>query len=366
MSRAAALVALVLASPVLAQSPIYPVAQGAVGVETRGIGFSEGIRLSDASQTAFRLLGGVPIGRRLFVDVGTAYAITHLASDDGARVDESGPTDTHVRAAYTLGRDAAVFSLQLDLPTGEEQVLSEEVPLLRVMAQNFLPFPVSTYGAGMGLRGAASFARQVAGWSLGAAASVRFVSAYSPFSDIDNEYAPGLEGQLRVGARRRIGYSSSVLVGFTVSTFGTDELTGVQQFSYRSGNRYIAEASVSREFGRSTLRTFGWLFWRSADDSSGVAVEKSRERILYGGASWSLPVMDRVVVDPGIDARTWRSENGGSGRLLGLALTGRVRLTPRITIAPSLRFERGALEVADGRGVDFTGLSGSLLVWVRR
>ncbi|MGD2135057.1 MAG: hypothetical protein PVF27_02810 [Gemmatimonadales bacterium] len=366
MSKVLGVVSILLASPALAQSPIYPAAQGAVGLEARSLGFSEGIRLSDASQTAFRLVGGVPVGSRLFVDVSTAYAVTHIASLDGTEVNASGPTDTHVRAAYTLGRDAGVFSLQVDLPTGEEQVPREEVPLLRAMAQNFLPFPVSTYGRGAGVTGAASFARRVAGWSLGAAASMRYVSEYSPFSDFDDRYAPGLEGRLRVGARRRIGYNTSVLVGFTVSTFGTDELTGTRQFSYRPGNRYIGEASVSRQIGRSTLRTFAWVFWRSADDSSGVTVEKPKERILYGGAIWSLPVTGRIVLDPGLDARSWRSEDGGSGRMVGLEVTGRVRLTSALTLAPSLRLERGRIALIEGIGADFTGVSASLLVWVRR
>jgi len=188
-----------VAAPVQGQSPIYPVRQGAIGLETRSLAFSDGIRLSDASQVALRLIGGVPVGRRLFVDASTAYAFTSISSVDGIVVDERGPTDTQVRAAYTLGRDDAVISLKVDVPTGEERVPAEQVPLLRAMAQNFLPFPVSTYGAGAGVTLGGSMARRFGDWSLGAAASFRYVASYSPVSDVDNTYAPGVEGRLRVG-----------------------------------------------------------------------------------------------------------------------------------------------------------------------
>lgn len=354
------------ASPVAAQSPIYPVPQGSVGMEALSLAFSDGIRLSDASQVALRLIGGVPVGRRLFIDASSAYAFTRIHSVDGIVVDESGPTDTQVRAAYTLGRDDAVLSLKIDVPTGEEQVPSEQVPLLRAMAQNFLPFPVSTYGAGAGVTAGASVTRRLGDWSLGAAASLRYVGSYSPYSDLDNQYAPGVEGRVRVGGQRRFGLRTSLLVGFTVSTFGTDDFSGVQAFTYRPGNRYIAEATLSHQFGRSTLRTFGWAFFRSSDDSSGVTVEKPEERILYGGAIWSLPVTSRIVFDPGVDTRVWRSADGGRGRLIAAAVTGRARLTSQITIAPSLRLERGKLDLVEGVGASFTGFTGSLFVWVRR
>jgi len=151
-----------------------------------------------------------------------------------------------------------------------------------------------------------------------------------------------------------------------VSTFGTDDFSGVQQFTYRPGNRYIGEATLAHQFGRSTLRTFGWVFFRSADDSSGVVVQKPKERILYGGTIWSLPLTSRIVIDPGVDARAWRSADGGNGRLVAAEIRGRARVTSQITVAPSLRVERGNLNLVEGIGASFTGLTGSLLVWVRR
>lgn len=183
----------------------------------------------------------MPINRGLYADFAGGHAATVLASADGRNIPLNGFTDTQLRAAYTLGRDRAVISIRLNLPTGEERVDTAQLRLLRVIAQNSVPFPVSTYGAGMGVTGGAALAQQCGRWSLGLAASARSLGRYSPFIDVDDTYRPGLEARLRIGARLVAGRGSSIAAGLALSTFAADECGGMWEFTYRSGNRYVAQ-----------------------------------------------------------------------------------------------------------------------------
>ncbi len=350
--------ALLGAAPTLlaAQSPIYPSATGGLGPEARFVKFEDGIGLSHASQTVVRLFGGIPLGRRAFLDVGSNLAITQLEASDGTRVTLNGLTDTQVRASYTVGRDRVVTSLLFNVPTGTEQVSSEQLPLVRSIAQNFLPFPVSSYGSGAGVTGALAVAQTFGQWSLGLAGSVRYLASYSPFADVNDSYAPGLESRLRLGVQRPLGSSMSVVGGVTVSTFGADEFSGVQNYTYRSGNRLVVETAVSRQVGRSTARLFGWAFFRAAGDSSGTSVVKAREHIWYGGTNWTVPASARLSFDPGLDARSWRAADGASGQLAGLSFGARVNLSPRFLLASTARLERGNIVLAEGVSAAFTGV----------
>jgi len=358
--------ALVGAAPAMlaAQSPLYPSETGGLGPEVRLLSFEPGIGLTRANQTVVRLFGGVPLGRRLFVDVGSNLAITRLEASDGTRVSLDGLTDTQVRASYTLGRDRVVASLLFNVPTGTEQVQSDQLPLVRSIAQNFLPFPVSSYGSGLGLTGALALAQRLGSWSVGVAGSVRYLDSYSPFADIDDRYAPGLESRLRVGVRRSLGASTAVVAGVTLSTFGADEFSGVQNFTYRPGERIVVETALSRQLGRSTVRLFGWAFFRAAGDSSGVTVVKAREHIWYGGANASVPLVGRLSLDPGLDGRSWLAADGARGRLAALSLGARATLGPRFLLASTARVERGSITLAEGVSAGFTGAALSVFLRV--
>ena len=359
--RALALVG-ALPAVLAAQSPLYPSATAGLGPEARIVSFQPGIGLARATQSVVRLFGGVPLTGRLFVDVGGNLAITRLEASDGTRVALDGLTDTQVRASYTIGRDRVVASLLCNVPTGTEQVRSDQLPLVRSIAQNFLPFPVSSYGSGAGLTGGLALAQRLGAWSVGLAGSVRYLAGYSPFADVDDRYAPGLESRIRLGVRRSFGAATSVVLGATVSTFGADEFSGVQNYTYRPGRRAVVEGVLSRQFGRTTARFFGWAFFRAAGDSSGVAVVKAREHIWYGGVNVTVPVGPRLSLDPGLDGRSWLAADGARGRLAALSLGTRVPLSRRLALAATARIERGSITLVEGVSAGFTATGLSVFV----
>jgi hypothetical protein len=361
--RGAGLALLAVVAPAAAQSPLYTAGLGSGGFEVRHVSFGTGVRLEEATQVALRVAGGVPVSRRLFVDAGTNYGVTHLRSVDGIAVDLRGLTDTQLRAVYTIGRDLGAISLLVSLPTGTERVSRDALPLLRSIAQEFLPFPISTYGMGFGVTGGAAVAQRVGSWTFGAAGSVRYVGRYSPFSDVDDMYSPGAEAQLRLGARRPMG-RTTVQAGLTLSTFGTDEFAGQQQFRYRAGPRIVAEAQLAREFGRTVGRLTGWLYYRAQGDSSGIPVPRARERIVHGSSVWSVPLLAGLTLDPGLETRIWRSQDSASGWLVALRLGARWWVSPRIALAPTLRGESGDIQLAEGIRAGFQGITGGVIIRV--
>lgn len=361
--RAAPLLLLCAPAALAAQSPVYERERGGVGIEVRTYAFQRGIQLRRATQVALPLFGGAPLGRRVFVDVTGSYATTELTSYDGAVSRLTGLTDTQVRTSYTAGHDAAVFSLAVNLPTGQSTIARDQLAIIRSAGQNFLPFPVSRYGGGYGLTGGVAMARRVGAWSLGLAGSLRYLGSYEPFSDVSGQYTPGLESRVRIGARRLFGQRTSVAAGLTFSTFGTDEFTGVPAFEYRPGNRIIGELAVSRQVHRATIRLAGWLYSRGSGDSSGAAVVKARERIADGTALVELPVGRSVFVEAGLEARSWQPAGQDGGSLVGLRLGGRRRIGSALTFAAMLRADTGWIRLDLGRA-NLSGLSLAAFVLV--
>ena len=72
----------------------------------------------------------------------------------------SGLTDTQVRANYTFGQDLVVLTAGVNLPTGSSTVAAEELEAASLIGSDFLTFPISGFGSGLGFTGGVAFARR--------------------------------------------------------------------------------------------------------------------------------------------------------------------------------------------------------------
>lgn len=358
-------VVVAVAAPLAAQSPIYPAPRGGAGIEWQGYRFERGMLVRRATQTAIPLSAGTPVGRRLFVDVTASYARTTIESYDSNAVALDGLTDTQVRASYTLGRDVAVVSLALNLPTGESRLATEQLSVIRSTAQSFLPFAVSGYGTGWGVTGGAALARRAGEWSLGVAASIRYLGDYVPFSDSSGVYAPGLETRLRLGVLRLLDARTSLRAGVTFSTFGTDDFTGTSPFSYRPGRRLAGELALVRQLGRSTLRLSGWAYFRSSGDSGGLEVLQASENLYHASGRWELPVARRLTLATEFETRIWRPATLSGGELYGAQAEAWLAVAPNVSAGAGLRAGTGWMETDLGRA-RFQGLGATIHVRIGR
>ena len=268
-----------------------------------------------------------------------------MADTQGGHSSFSSLTDTQLRGAYTFGIDALVASLVINLPTGKQTTTLQQFGVSSSASSNFLLFPVNSYGSGVSVTPGVAAATTTGDWNLGAAASLRFNGTYQPFSGTGNtgiKYQPGVEGRLRVGADRLVG-TSRLSMGFTFSTFGTDEFRGggLGNGAYDPGNRFLFDLGVLSPVGRGTVSVYLWNYYRSSGSGGSTSVN-NKENVLTGGVSGSFPLSPKIVIEPILESRFWMPEDG-SGRLFGLGTAFRIALSPAIALVPGVRIDRGSI-----------------------
>ncbi len=328
--------------------------EGAVflGAEARSYSFRQQFAVSGVRQIAFPAGILIPVGR-LSIDIGGYYAATTLQRLDGSSHTVSGPTDTQVRASYVIGRDAVVASVMVNLPTGLDRLDPTDFNVLGAVSSAFLVFPVNSYGNGSSVTGSLAGVLPVGSWNLGLAASIRRNGEFTPLVQTDIgpiTYHSGVEGRVRAGVDRLVG-SSRFALGVTYSTFGNDEFSGKSGLNqYRPGRRWIEEASLLAPFGRGTLTLFAWNYHRSAGDTTGAgqANAGNSESLFSAGGAASLPLGVGVHVEPGIEGRYWKPENS-RGFLFGSFVALRVKLSDRLDLLPTVRYDVGYLDAGATR-----------------
>ena len=282
---------------------------------------------------------------------------------DGAH-SVSGLTDVQFRGAYTLGRDLAVLSLVVNLPTGIKFDSADAITA-GAAASNFLLFPVNSYANGLSVTGGAGVAKKLGNWGVGLAGSFRWSDKYSPYTGSLSSlsYEPGLEGKVRLGADRDLG-QGRIRVGLTYSTFGDDTYgagTGADT-KYSPGNRFIAEGAYSWPGLGGTLSAYVWNYHRSAGSADTVNVSNG-ENILSAGLVARRPMGTNATFEPAIEGRFWSYNKGaGGGKVVALVAGMRRRLNDQLSVVPSVRAEFGTLDLVGGTSANLTGFGASVFL----
>jgi hypothetical protein len=337
------------------------------GFEFQRYSFSGALSVQSATQWSLPLVVVAPLGRQMSLDV-----TTHLAHSEVSGVtteDFTGLTDTQLRLLYTLGRDRAVASLSLNLPTGKHSFPTSQFGVSSAMSSNFLSFPVSSLGSAFGITGGVAYAVPAGGWNLGFAGSVRYQSSYKPFSDQALTYDPGLEGRLRLGADRVIGARSRVLVGLTYSTFSTDQFSGsgaIVSGWYNPGPRIISDLGYAYTWGRTTVTVGAWDYLRLQGSANDTLNPGSKENVINAELRLARQFSPRVVLEPVVGIRQWNPDGYQGGRLGLFGVNGRFGLSDRLSATLSARLAPGwVYEPSQGRS-DVTGTGVSLLIRYQR
>lgn len=364
-----AALASLIATAVAAQQNL--VSEGAliVGAESRSYSFGDNFSADRMSQRAFPIAFIMPIGDRFSFDIGTAYAFTRV-DQGGSHESYQHFTDTQLRASYVLGNDALVATVMVNLPTGAETLSPADFNTTSSASSNFLLFPVNSYGSGLSVTPGVAGAVTVGSWNLGLAGSMRWNNEYQPFSDSANSsvrYQPGLEGRVRVGVDRLIG-SSRLMLGFTFSTFGTDEARGgglSSSGSYSPGNRFLTDLSLLAPVGSGSISFYLWNYYRTAGASGSTTSTSSnnKEDVLAAGATGAFPIGKKVTIEPLVEGRFWWPEDG-SGNLVGAGANFRFALGRRAALVPGGRFDIGSITTPFGTDHSITGWAASVLMRV--
>lgn len=360
-----ALIALCVAAPAAAQgNGFYDGKTVGTGLQFKTYSFGDGAQFEKASQFAIPVALVYPVSSRLSLDVGTSYAMTSTTTvTDGAH-SVSGLTDVQLRSAYTLGRDLAVLSLVVNLPTGIKFDSADAITA-GAAASNFLLFPVNSYANGLSVTGGAGVAKKLGDWGVGLAGSFRWSGKYSPYTGSLStlSYEPGLEGKVRLGADRDLG-QGRIRVGLTYSTFGDDTYgagTGADT-KYSPGNRFIAEGGYSWPGLGGTMSAYVWNYHRSAGAADTLTVSNG-ENILSAGLVARRPMGANATFEPALEGRSWSYNKGaGGGKVVGLVAAMRRRLNDQLSVVPSARVEFGTLDLVGGGSASLTGFGASVFL----
>jgi hypothetical protein len=339
-----------------------------LGVRSRRYEYGLGYPIHDVRQLAVPIGLVFPLGSRLSIDIGTAYATTTTVDSSWNSYTLEGFTDTQLRGSYVFGRDAVVASVMFNLPTGQTSLDLDQFVVSSSISSNFLLFPVNSYGNGFSVTSGVAGAIPAGAWNFGLAVSGRYNAVFTPFSDTAQaavRYQPGLEGRVRVGVDRLLG-RSRVAAGFTLSTFTNDEFTGLATSPgtapYAPGTRYIGELNLASPIGRSSLSIYLWDYYRNSTSDTTVAAA-NMENVFTGGTAFGIPLSPHVVFQPVAEARLYSASGSGSGTLIGFAATIRFIMGDHWTLTPGGRYDFGNIASPGiGGAQSVNGWEGSLLL----
>ncbi len=295
----------------------------------------------------------LPITPAFTLDVGTAFATVEW-SDGSASSSMSGLTDTQIRANYAFGQDFVVITAGVNLPTGSATVDSTQLEAATRIGSDFLMFPISGFGSGLGFTGGVAIARPAGAWNLGFGASVRQSTEYEPFRDPTTgtpvKYQPGPEYRARIGADRPFGVGRASF-GLTYSKFGDDKSNAA---TFNSGNRFVGQFALNDALTNSV--DYSVVLWHLLR-TNGTLIDGSptqRGNITNALLALGIRGSGSVSIEPTLEARTW-SQQGTDASYLGTLGTRFVINRGGWAVYPGLGYSIGSME-----GVSLSGYRGSI------
>jgi hypothetical protein len=308
------------------------------------------------TEMAVPLVAIVPVLPALTVDVGTAFAMVKLdhttldASGNATTTtsEKSGLTDTQIRANYSVIPDFLVVTAGVNIPTGSATVDATEMEVATRMGSDFLTFPISGFGSGLGFTGGVAVARPAGAWNFGFGASLRQGTEFEPFRDASGtpyRFKPGPEYRARIGADRPFG-TGRMGFGVTYSKFGDDKANTT---SYNTGDRYIGQFSMSSELANGVDYSFVlWNLYRTSgtliDQSSSPSGNITNAQIAFGVRG-----PGDTGVEPSIETRVWTQEGSKTSALATLGMRFYVN-RGMWSVVPGFGFSLGTMEGATLNG----------------
>lgn len=309
------------------------------------------------AQTAIPLVFTLPVSERLSIDLSTAYAVTDVIADGGSVSAIKGLTDTQLRGNFTLGERLLVFTVGLNLPTGQYTIPEGQQEAAGQIGNDFLGYPISSMGNGFAGTGGIAFARALGDWNLAGGASIRKSTEFAAYSVASAEFrfTPADEYRLNVGIDRPVG-DGQVQFGLSYSAFGADM---ADTTSYSTGDRVIASGAYSFPVRNSTVFLSGWNLYRLEGQQLGGEAPKENVLNLAGGVSFTAR---EVLIQPNVEMRLWQVDGVKAGNLLNAGVRLRFGVG-NFSFYPQVGYSVGNLySLQDGTSADVTGIRSSLTI----
>lgn len=303
----------------------------------------------------------VPISPQLSVDVGTSYAMANLKrttfSGSGTTTttesEMSGLTDTQIRGSYAFGQDMVVLTAGVNLPTGSATIEPDQLDAATRIGSDFLLFPISGFGSGLGFTGGVAFAKPVGEWNLGVGTSVRYSGEYEPYRDatgVATKFTPGPEYRVRFGADMPYG-TGRMSFGLTYSTFGDDKANAT---TVSSGDRIVGQFAMNNSLKNETDYSLViWNLYRTSGTLIGGS-EAPSGNITNALLAFGVRAPGDVRVEPSVETRFWMQEKAVGSFMTTLGLRFVVARGKWMAV-PGFGFSMGSME-----GATLTGMRATL------
>lgn len=295
----------------------------------------------------------MPIRERLTFDIATAFANSSVDADGAGKSTISGLTDTQVRFNYTFGSDAVVVTAGLNLPSGQYEVEEDKIAAAGQIGNDFLAFPVSSFGSGMAITTGVAAARPLGDWNLAVGGSIRKSTEFGAYDidDVTLRFEPATEMRLRAGVDR-FALGGRVLFGLMYSIFGDDSCegceSGTSRTTYSTGNRLTAQAALDVPVGGKQLFVSGWMLQRG--EGKTVAGTAPPETILNAQAALGLDI-GTYFLEPNVEIRRYSIDGESAGSLMYIGARTQFD-AGSYRISPSIGFSTGSIGV---ESLDLTG-----------
>lgn len=314
------------------------------------------------TQTAVPFVVVLPFTDRFSVDITTAFASSRVKSGGAVTSTLRGLTDTQIRGNFTVGTDLLVFTVGVNIPTGQYRVPADQVEAAGQIGNDFLNYPISSMGNGLAGTGGVAFAHALGAWNLGVGTSIRKSAEFNAFATSSSEFrfTPADEYRVRIGADRPVR-DGQVAFGLAYSAFGADGLdtsgTGAGKTTASTGDRITATGMLMFPVAFGDVYLSGWNLYRLAGQQFGG--DAPRENVASVNAALSTEV-GNFLLQPSLEGRFWQVGGARAGQLTSANL--RLRIGAGVlAIFPSVGYSIGTL-YSGASSTDVTGLRGSLTV----
>jgi hypothetical protein len=351
-------------SLILATSLLLPGAIAAQGMTVitaptfTSMGFGDGAGKRTVSQIALPFVVGIPISERFNIDITTAYAMSKVVvGDDSTASEINGLTDTQIRANFRLAERNVVFTVGVNLPTGQYSVPEGQQEAAGQIGNDFLNYPISSMGNGLAGTGGVAYAASAGNWNIGLGASARKSTEFAAFSVASSDYrfTPADEYRLRFNADRPVG-DGEISLGLTYSVFGEDLADST---TYSTGDRFILTGGWSFPVGGRDVYLSAWNLYRLAGEQ--VGAEAPPENVFNVNGSMSFEFGD-YVLQPNVEMRLWQVDGARAGNLVNVGARLRMEVGG-LTLFPQLGMSFGNIySLADGSETKVSGLRAALTV----
>jgi hypothetical protein len=349
------LILVAVAAPLAAQDP----SSTAVIVDPQFVSYKlgSGSTASTITQLGVPFAVIVPFNDRFNMDVSSSYANSQVKTPGAATSSITGLTDTQLRGNLTLGDNAAVVTLGVNLPSGQYRVLPNQVSAAGQIGNEFLIYPVTSMGNGLAATGGVGYATSVGEWNLGLGASFRYSTAFDAYQQTTGilRFTPGDEMRLRVGLDRPVA-DGSYNVSVTYSKFSKDQADST---TFGSGDRALAQTALALPVGTGKdILVSAWDLYRGPGQELGEPAPWEN----VGNLGFAMGFQTGgLYIQPNIEGRLWNVDGNKAGTLANVGVRLRFDVDG-LSVNPTVTYSIGSLYTVGQPSTDVTGFKASLLI----